>query len=319
MTTSITDNDIQTILTEWQRWLASEKRYSTHTVNAYRIDTDYFFTFLATHYEAIISINIIEKVSLQDFRSWLAYRQNQALSISSTKRALSSIRSLYYFLEKYHDIHNTAIHTIKTPKSYPPLPKSLDKDESLNALHHIQDDSQDDWQGKRDYAILLLLYGCGLRISEALSLSKDQLKQQDTLRVIGKRNKERMVPLLPAVRTAVEDYLSLCPFALEANEPMFKGKRGGVLQPAVFQKHIRQLRQSLGLPESTTPHSFRHSFATHLMQAGDKGDLPTIQELLGHESLKTTQRYLSVDNERLLKSYQSSHPRNHTVKNRQTP
>ena len=309
MTHSQIDKNVTVFFKDWLRWLETEKRYANHTVSSYRIDMEYFFTFMHKHYEEPLTPKILQSLSIQDFRAWLAFRQHQGLSIASTKRTLSSLRNFFRYIHKYHTIKNSAISVLRTAKSYTPLPKALDKDESIAAIYAIGSFATDDWQGKRDYALLILLYGCGLRISEALSITKDSLEQQNNLRIVGKRNKERIVPLLPAVLSALNYYITACPYTLESDDPIFRGKRGGVLNPAIFQKQIRNLRRSLGLPESTTPHSFRHSFATHLMQAGDKGDLPTIQELLGHESLTSTQRYLKVDNERLLNIYQSAHPR----------
>jgi integrase/recombinase XerC len=221
---------------------------------------------------------------------------------ATNARAVASLRSFYRYLQRHYGIENPAALTLRAPRRSPPLPKAVSVKESLAAVQMIADYQQEPWVGLRDRTLLGLLYGAGLRISEALNLTRGDLAGE-TLRIRGKGNKERLVPLLPAVKNALEEYLAACPWQ---SEIVFYGLRGKRLQPAVFSKQLRILRNAIGLPESTTPHAFRHSFATHLLAEG--GDLRSIQELLGHSSLTTTQRYTKVDTERLLSAYSLAHP-----------
>jgi integrase/recombinase XerC len=218
------------------------------------------------------------------------------------------VRGFFRHLEKGGVLENPAVHHVRTPKLPKSLPKALSEDQSLASLAGVGANHKEEWVTLRDVALLTLIYGCGLRIGEALALTPAQLPEGAlALTLTGKGNKQRMVPILPQVHEAIAAYKKACPFALAPKEPLFKGARGKKLQPAIFQKEIRQLRSALGLPDSATPHAFRHSFATHLLAGG--GDLRTIQELLGHADLSTTQRYTKVDHERLLSAYQKAHPR----------
>ena len=225
---------------------------------------------------------------------------------TSTARALSTVKSFYRYLEKQGTLTNPVIFHLRGPKLKKALPKALGVEQAQQALETIGTQHEDEWVNKRDLALLVLIYGSGLRISEALSLTTADNKG-DSLTIIGKGNKQRMVPLLPVIKNAIADYMSACPYPFTATAPLFLGKRGQPLNPAIFQLQLRKLRAALNLPESTTPHAFRHSFATHLLSAG--GDLRSIQELLGHTSLSTTQRYTHVDKARLMQAYQNAHPR----------
>lgn len=305
----LTSSELQHPITAWIEWLTSEKAFSPHTVTAYRIDIEKFLAFLSQHRNESVSITTLHQLTLQDLRSWLAFRQKAHLSATSSKRAVSSLKSFFGFLRRYYGFENTVLHALKTPKKAKHLPKALSVEASLDATASISLYAANDWLAKRDMLLLLLLYGCGLRISEALSIQRKDIEGKDSLVITGKGNKERAVPLLPAISEAVHSYISACPYPLTKESFLFVGKQGKPLQPAVFQKQIRLLRNSLGLPESTTPHSFRHSFATHLLQAGDQGDLSTIQELLGHKTIASTERYLKVDADYLLRTYKDTHPR----------
>ena len=309
MVQGITDKILLNCFQSWLLWLETEKRYSPHTVISYRTDLEYFFSFQHQHLGQILDISMLQGLTLPDFRAWLAQRKRQGLFATSTNRALSAVRSFYRYLATHYYLRNDAIHAITSPKKPKSLPRALSKDDSLAATNQISAYAREDWQGKRDMAILLLLYGCGLRIAEALNITRGDIEQRDALRILGKGKKERMVPLLPVIIKAIEVYLQNCPYSLAKEDLLFRGARGKPLQPAVFQKQIRILRRGLGLPESTTPHSFRHSFATHLLSAGDQGDLVTIQELLGHKTIISTERYLHVNEEQLLKAYNNLHPR----------
>lgn len=291
----------------WQEWLEMARGMSRHTVGSYGIDVREFIVFLQGHTGENITQKALSQLELRDFRAWLAYRAGQGLEASSNARALSSVKNFFRFLNKEHGIKCDAVFALRTPKQKKSLPKAMEEGESASAMAHIAELQEEEWVGKRDLALLLLTYGAGLRIGEALGLTRKQLENADTLIVLGKGNKERMVPLLPVVCAAVADYIKACPYPLPKDAPVFLGKQGKPLQPAIFQKQIRKLRSLAGLPESATPHAFRHSFATHLLSAGT--DLRTIQELLGHASLSTTQRYTHVDSKRLMDAYNAAHPR----------
>lgn len=298
---------IQIRVEEWLRFLASVRGYSAHTVTAYRGDIEQFFTFLREHGGGAVSLKGLKELELRDFRSWMAGRQAQGYDMASTARALSSVKHFFRYLEKNGHGSNPYLHAIRTPKLKKPLPKAVAEIQSAEAVARIGDLQQENWLSLRDVALLTLIYGCGLRIGEALSLTRRQLEGAETLLLTGKGNKQRAVPVLPAVREALSAYLACVPHAIGGDDPVFVGAKGGPLQPAVFQKQIRQLRGYIGMPESATPHAFRHSFATHLLSNG--ADLRSIQELLGHASLSTTQRYTHVDKERLMKAYRAAHPR----------
>ena len=298
--------DLQNTLNGWVEWMRHVKRASEHTILSYRNDIRHFCEFLSGHMGACVHFNHLENLEAQDIRAWLA-RRSGSFEATSTARALSTIKSFFRYLEKQGKIKNAAIFHIRSPKLKKSLPKALGEEQAGQALQAIGTQHDEDWINKRDLALLVLIYGCGLRISEALSLSFKDIPEGDTLSIVGKGNKQRMVPVLPVVRDAIHDYASVCPYPFSPTSPLFLGQRGKALDPAIFQLQIRKVRNALNLPESATPHAFRHSFATHLLSAG--GDLRSIQKLLGHASLSTTQRYTHVDKERLMKAYKNAHPR----------
>lgn len=285
--------------------LTHNKRASKHTIISYRNDLSHFSAFLRGHLGGGITLKKLAALEARDFRGWLASRAGNYES-SSNARALSSVKSYFRYLEKQDLCNNSAIFHLKSPKLKKALPKAIGEERAGEAMDTLAS-FRDDWIGTRDVALLTLLYGAGLRISEALSLTPGEVLGKDSLIITGKGNKQRHVPLLPAVQQAIANYLAVCPLALDNKGPLFVGARGGRLDPAIFQKTIRTLRSALNLPEGTTPHAFRHSFATHLLAAGS--DLRSIQELLGHASLSTTQRYTHVDGARLLSAYEKAHPR----------
>lgn len=291
---------------DWLEWLAHQKNYSKHTHTAYFIDIRHFLNFANKHEGGEVSTKTLSALALRDFRSWLAARHTEGFSATSTARALSTVRGFYRYLEKQNIAENAAIFHVRTPKLPKSLPKSVGESQAIASLDMVGFTHKEQWVQLRDVALLTLIYGCGLRISEALGLRVKDLKDgASSLILTGKGNKQRMVPVLPQIHQAITEYKKSCPWPLD--EALFVGARGKALQPAIFQKEIRNLRNALGLPESTTPHAFRHSFATHLLAGG--GDLRTIQELLGHADLSTTQRYTKVDSERLLCAYAKAHPR----------
>lgn len=301
------DKILLTYIQEWHEWLAHTRRFSRHTVVAYQGDLSGFLTFMAAHLGGIISVSVLQKTTPQDFRAWLAHRATEAsYAPSSSARAVSSLRSFFSFLRKREVLTNQAMIGLRLPKQKSKLPKALDEHQMQEVIETIDGYEGNGWVGKRDKALLLLLYGCGLRISEALSLKPADISSStQMIRVVGKRNKEREIPLLASVADAVDAYQKECPY--EDKDTLFFGKLGKPLQPAIFQKEIRNLRRQLNLPEYTTPHTLRHSYATHLLSAG--AGLRDIQELLGHEHLSTTQRYTHVDTSRLLNAYSKAHPK----------
>ena len=309
---TIGGSDCAAAYRDFLQWLAVEKRYSDKTVEAYSHDLSSFLLFMAEHLGAPPHIRELEGLKAGDFRAWLAARQRRGLAPSSTARALSTVRSFFRWLERMERGKNHAIGTIRTPKQRQSHPKPLSVPDAEALLGAVGDLDARDWTAKRDLALFTLLYGCGLRIAEALALSEGEAPKTDTLTVRGKGNKERMVPVLPVVREAIADYLAASPYSGgphsgDCDGPLFRGVRGGRLADGSARATMRALRRYLDLPETASPHALRHSFASHLLAAG--GDLRAIQELLGHASLSTTQRYTEVDAAKLLAEYTKAHPR----------
>lgn len=301
--------DLQAAIADWQAWLAHEKRASPHTLDAYQRDLLRFLRFLAEHRGGLPALIDLKDLRTADFRAWLATLSAEGLSRTSTARALSVVRGFFRRLAREGLVENTALATLRTPKIPRSVPKALAADEAVEAIAMAEDLAEEPWIGKRDAAVLSLLYGCGLRIGEALSLTRENAPRpgQEVLSVTGKGNKQRHVPLLPVVTEAIQDYLKACPFALKPLDPLFVGARGKALGARRIQDRLADLRAALGLPATATPHALRHSFATHLLAGG--GDLRAIQELLGHASLSTTQRYTEVDVAGLMSVYERAHPR----------
>ena len=303
--------DVQLQLRSWLKEMASVRRASNHSIDAYLHDVSGFIAFLHQHINESVTLKKLEVLEERDVRSWLAYRAGRGYAKSSNARALSAVRTFFKHLNNHAGIRNLAALQVPTPKLDKPLPKAPSVSQASAALEGLDDD-KDPWVGARNHALAMLLYGCGLRISEALALTLGDINTgTDSLRVLGKGKKERQVPLLPIIRKSIEDYLAQSPyhepsFNRPPEFPLFVGKRGKQLQPAVFQRTLQHLRRSYGLPESLTPHALRHAFATHLLSNG--AELRDIQELLGHESLSTTQRYTHVDTSRLMAAYNAAHP-----------
>jgi integrase/recombinase XerC len=293
---------------EWQVWLSSEKRASPHTIAAYGGDLARFFDFLGDHLGTAPGFADLAALRAADFRAFLAQRAGDGKARSSTARAMSVVRGFYKFLDRRGLVHNPALATVRSPKLPVSVPKPLTVVEAADVLDGVEELADEPWIAARDLAILTLLYGCGLRLAEALSLTRREAPVvAGIMRITGKGDKERVVPILPLVAAAVADYVALCPFGGSPETALFLGARGGTLNPRIVQRRVVQLRQSLGLPDTATPHALRHSFATHLLAGG--GDLRAIQELLGHSNLSTTQRYTAIDSQRLLAVYDGAHPR----------
>lgn len=301
-----TDDFIRAQLAGWQRELGSVRRLAANTLEAYTRDIDQFLSFLAGHAGGPVTLATLKELRGADIRAFMAQRRNESLGSRSLARVLSALKSFFRYLEREGVVASEALNVIRTPKLPKSLPKALTVPEARQAIATTGDMEERPWVAARDMAVLSLCYGAGLRISEALALTSGDL-EAEVLRVTGKGGKVRLVPLIAAVRKAIELYIELCPFKSWPEEPLFRGVKGGVLSPRLIQLRVVQLRGALGLPPSATPHALRHSFATHLLGRG--GDLRAIQELLGHASLSTTQIYTAVDTDRLLESYRKAHPR----------
>ncbi len=302
-----TDPALIAAIDEWRAWLRAEKRAAANTTAAYDRDLAAFLKFLSAHLGGPPSLADLGTLRTADFRSYLAHRANSGQARSSTARALSTLRGFFRRLQRQGLVDNPAITRVRTPKLPQAVPKPLSVSQARDVIGAAPPPGTQPWIAKRDTALLMLLYGCGLRIGEALGLNVADAPTGDSMVITGKGAKQRMVPVLPTVVQAVKAYRAACPFPLAPGDALFLGVRGKRLNPGVVQKAMRSLRASLGLPETATPHALRHSFATHLLESG--GDLRTIQELLGHASLSTTQRYTAVDSTQLRATHRSAHPR----------
>lgn len=294
----------------WLDHLTHERRASPRTVDAYRGCALPYLAFLETHRGETLSAKALGGVSAAELRAYLASRRQgeRPLCARSVSQALSAIRAFHRWLDRRLDIPNPALALVRGPRLPAGAPRPVSETSARTMLDDARDDSdREPWEAARDAAVLTLLYGCGLRISEALSLRRSDVPPPETLRITGKGGKTRVVPVLPAVSQALTEYVRVLPWAVGSDEPVFRGRKGGPLGPRAVQATVAKLRGGLGLPASVTPHALRHSFATHLLAAG--ADLRSIQELLGHASLSTTQRYADVDAAGLLSVYAQAHPR----------
>ncbi len=293
-----------------ENWLAAARALrgaADNTLTAYRADVLDFIAFMTLHHGGTEGLGPLTSLTVTDMRAWMAHLRRGGAGSRSMARKLSAVKSFYRWLAEREGYEPTAVLSTRTPKFQKKLPRPLSQDAARAMIDTVGIQNVKDWIGARDAAVITLLYGCGLRISEALSLRGRDLPLGDSLRITGKGGKERIVPVLPVARTAVARYVTACPFAPEADVPLFRGARGGPLNPRLIQKVTENARMQLGLPATATPHAMRHSFATHLLSAG--GDLRAIQELLGHASLSTTQAYTAVDTLHLMKVYEATHPK----------
>lgn len=307
----VADEAVLDAVESWRRWLADERRASNHTVSAYLLDLSAFFDFLIVHMNEPVTLAGLESLRAADFRSYLASRAAENRAKTSISRAVSVLRGFFRHLEREKLLSNGAARALRSPRLARALPRPLTLEQASEVMAAAESGAasadQAPWVAKRDAAVLLLLYGCGLRVGEALRLNGRDATGGEVLLVRGKGGKERCVPLLPLVNQAINDYRAACPYSLEPGGPLFVGVRGGRLGARAVQTGMARLRPALGLPPSATPHALRHSFATHLL--ADGGDLRSIQELLGHASLTTTQRYTEVDEAGLMAAYNAAHPR----------
>ncbi|NBZ86949.1 tyrosine recombinase XerC [Stagnihabitans tardus] len=296
----------QAALARWLDHLSAVKGASPRTCAAYATDLRRFLGFLAGYRGGAEGVKVLATVSQTDLRAWMAYERDRGLSPRSLARALSSVRNFMRWLADRDEIDPTVVLSARGPKYLRKLPRPLSVDGAQEVIADMGE-AREGWIGARDLAVTTLLYACGLRISEALGLTGQAHPLPDVLRIKGKGGKERLVPVLPVAREAVADYVRQCPYPVERDAPLFRGARGGALNPRLIARAMEAARLRLGLPSTATPHALRHSFATHLLAAG--GDLRAIQELLGHASLSTTQAYTAVDAARLMEVYAASHPR----------
>ena len=294
----------------WLTFLARERRASGRTVDAYRAGVTAFLAFLGRHRGETLTLDVLANVTAAEVRAYLAHRRSGArpLSPRSVSQALSAIRGFFRFLDRRLETPNDAVARVRGPRVKPGVPRPVSERQARDLIETAGDrEGAKVWMGLRDQAVLTLLWGCGLRISEAMSLTGADAPLPASLRITGKGGKTRLVPVLPAVREAVGAYLDAAPFDVAPGEPLFRAARGGPLRPRQIQDLTQRLRGALGLPDRATPHALRHAFATHLLGAG--ADLRSIQELLGHASLSTTQRYTAVDAAGLMAAYGRAHPR----------
>ena len=304
---STTSEKVRQTIQKWQEYLVSERRLSLLTAESYLEDLKEFFTFLLDYLGQEVDLKELENLKITDFRAFLAWRAEQKISKASIARGVSALKNFFRFLMRERILENKAIMAVRSARPNKILPHPLSAEQALKFLKVARSMQKESWQGERDVALFTLLYGAGLRIAEALSLNiKDVPLDQEAMIITGKGNKQRLVPLLPAVRKAIQKYLEVHPCPTP-DAPLFVGARGDRINPGVVQRTVRQIRCALNLPDTVTPHALRHSFATHLLQGG--GDLRSVQELLGHSSLSATQRYTEITLQDLNRVYKKAHPR----------
>lgn len=294
------------LVVRWSNFLAHDRRRSPHTVRAYVATAQRFIQFLGRYRAESIARESLLGLAPADLRAFLAHRRGEGLGAASAARELSGVRALLAYAAEIGG-DTARLPRTRAPRRPRTLPRPAAPEEAVELAENARDAASVPWIGARDLAILLLLYGAGLRVAEALSLTGRDLPIGQTLRVTGKRAKTRIVPVVPAVQDAIAAYVTVCPYPLEGDRPLFVGARGGPLNPDLVRRMVAQARRRLGLPDSLTPHALRHSFATHLLARG--ADLRALQELLGHASLSSTQIYTKVDAARLLDVYRDAHPR----------
>lgn len=295
------------LLTNWLTHLRALEDAPDTTLTAYRRDVAGFLGFLTQYEGGAVTPAQLRTISQTTMRAWMASERRRGLGARSRARELSAVKSFFRWVGEREGFEPTAVLAARSPKYQRKLPRPLAEDAALQMIDQVEAQAADSWVAARDVAVVTLLYGCGLRISEALGLTGAQAPLPEVLTIRGKGDKERIVPVLPAARKAVDTYLSLSPHTQTPEGPLFRGVRGGALNARLIAKVMEQARMQLGLPATATPHAMRHSFATHLLAAG--GDLRAIQELLGHASLSTTQAYTAVDTTRLLEVYNAAHPK----------
>ena len=306
---STTTKKVRQTIQKWQEYLISERRLSLLTAESYLEDLKEFFTFLLDYLGNEADLRDLENLKITDFRSFLAWRANQKISKASIARGVSALKNFFRFLMREGVLENKAIMAVRSARPNKTLPHPLSAEQAKNFLELAYSMQKEHWQGLRDVALFTLMYGAGLRIAEALSLNiKDIPLNQEAMIITGKGNKQRLIPLLPAVRKSIKKYIEVHPYPTP-DAPLFVGARGDRISPRVVQRNVEKIRNSMSLPDTVTPHALRHSFATHLLQGG--GDLRSVQELLGHSTLSATQRYTEITLQDLDRVYKKAHPRAH--------
>ncbi|HYG29817.1 MAG TPA: tyrosine recombinase XerC [Allosphingosinicella sp.] len=306
MADPLIEHPARALALRWHDHLALNRRRSEHTVRAYVATAHRLIDFLGPHLGGGVDGGALTALKASDLRAFLTSRRATGLGNSSAGRELSAVRGFLAFVAS--ELGNRdALPRLRAPKRPRSVPRPISPDEAVSLAEAVEEDASEPWIAARDFAVLTLLYGSGLRVAEALGLTGASLPLSEALSVTGKRNKTRIVPLLAPVRAAIEHYLSLCPYPVEKDGPLFRGARGGPLRGEIVRRAVMKARRALGLSERTTPHALRHSFATHLLGRG--ADLRSLQELLGHASLSSTQIYTSVDAAHLMDVYRNAHPR----------
>lgn len=304
------NDNIRAVRVAWMTHLGAQRRLSGHTLTAYGHALDHYLSKMKAQLGADMTLDDLCQVTAADLRGWMAHMRakDPPLSARSLAQHLSAVKSFHRYVDVHHGRETPQVALMRGPRLKATLPRPLNEDQARGLLHEAGNDpDKPDWEASRDVAVLMLMYGAGLRVSEALSLTIGDVPLGEGLRIVGKGQKTRLVPIMAAVRQAVEAYFELMPFTGGPEAPLFRGRRGGPLTPRMVQASVQHLRSRLGLADTATPHALRHSFATHLLGSG--ADLRAIQELLGHASLSTTQRYTAVDAERLLSAYHAAHPK----------
>ena len=299
------DKELEKLIKRWVDWLETQKNYSSHTVSSYLSDLNIFLKYFANE-EGIIGIRILRDLTIRDFRNFFSSRVKKNIGKASIAREEAAIRNFFNWLDENGIMQNMDLFQLATPKLPKTLPRALDVSTTLEVIEEAGKNCSEPWIGIRDMAIFTLLYGCGLRISEALNLNVEDINSSEFIKIHGKGNKDRYVPLLPIVTERIDEYKKHCPYTLETGTALFLGAKGERLSPRIIQRKVEKIRNLLYLPASITPHALRHSYATHLLAEGS--DLRSIQELLGHASLSSTQRYTDVDMEKIKEDYKKAFP-----------
>lgn len=297
--------ELSETIKRWMEWLRTQRNYSAHTIASYLSDLNIFFNYLSSNRPCIDLIDL-QELDIRDFRNFFSTRSKENIGKSSIAREEAAVRNFFKWLANNNIVQNTAIFQISTPKLPKILPRALDVNTMFEVIENSQRNSSEPWLGVRDMAIFTLLYGCGLRISEALNLNVEDIDSSEFLKIRGKGNKERYVPLLPVVVDRIKQYMACCPYNLKKGDALFLGAKGERVKARIIQRRLQKIRTELNLPPNITPHALRHTFATHLLAQGL--DLRSIQELLGHASLSSTQRYTDVDLEKIIKEYKKAFP-----------
>ncbi len=297
------DRELKKQMQRWIEWLRTQRNYSPHTIQSYVSDLEIFIEYLA---KERVSLSDLKKIDIRGFRNFFSLRAKRGISRTSIAREESAVKNFFKWLDNNGIIRNNAIFQISTPKLPKVLPRSLDVNTMFDVIDEAIQDCSEPWIGIRDRAILTLLYGCGLRISEALGLNVEDINHTEFVKIKGKGNKDRYVPILPIIIERIEAYKKSCPYNLKNGDALFLGAKGERVSPRIIQRKLQKIRVKLNLPDNITPHALRHSFATHLLAQGS--DLRSIQELLGHASLSSTQRYTDVNLEKIQKEYKKAFP-----------